>query len=144
MVSAFWRSISVGVVKQLQSKPQIAQLLSELIGIDLADLLKVTQKYTIPYLILWKKVELVERIAQACEKDVWSLIYDNMSEILVLLLAQDADSAESTTKALLENVCAGFKNVTLVQLVWPLSISIAAELLKAAGDEDDDRKTRVR
>jgi serine/threonine-protein kinase ATR len=143
LFSPFWRSISAGVVKQLQSKPQIAQLLSELLGIDLIDFLKMTQSFTLPYLILWKRVELVERVAQACGMDAASVCHENMPAIMALLLTQDVDNIENFTMSLLEGASAEFKEVSIAELVRPEAISIAAELLKVASDEDDDKKARV-
>ncbi|CUS11697.1 unnamed protein product [Tuber aestivum] len=142
MFSPFWPSISVGVVKQLQSKPQIAQLLSEVVGMELSDFLKTTQGYTVPYLILWKRPELVERVAQACKTDVVSLALSNMAHILALLLTQEADNVEAFTLHLLAHATAEFKDISLGEIARPDAMSLATELLKAAVDADEDRKVR--
>ncbi|PWW75517.1 hypothetical protein C7212DRAFT_358109 [Tuber magnatum] len=143
MLSPFWPSISVGVVKQLQSKPQIAQLLSEIVGMELSDFLKTTQGYTVPYLILWKRPELVERVAQACKTDVVSLALSNMAHILALLLTQETDNVEAFTLHLLAHATAEFKDISLGEIARPDAMSLAAELLKAAVDADEDRKIRI-
>ena len=143
MFSPFWPSISVGVVKQLQSKPQIAQMLSEITGMELSDFLKTTQGYTLPYLILWKRPELVERVAQACKTDVVSLALSNMAHILALLLTQEADNVEAFTLHLLAHSTVEFKDISLGEIARPDAMSLATELLKAAVDADEGRKTRV-
>ncbi|RPA97874.1 hypothetical protein L873DRAFT_1828879 [Choiromyces venosus 120613-1] len=143
MFLPFWSSISVGVVKQLQSKPQIAQLVSEVAGMELADFLKITQSYTVPYLILWKRPELVERVAQACKINVVSLALANMAQILALLLTQEADNVEVFTLHLLAHATGQFKNISLGEVVRPEAMSLATDLLKAAVDADEGRKTRI-
>lgn len=143
LLSPYWRSISVGVVKQLQSKPQIAQLLSELLLIDVSEYLKITQHYTLPYMVLWKRAEIVEKIAQAVGLKVWDICHNNLAAILALLLAQDGDDVEQATMTLLVNASAEFKNISFTELVRPEAVSIVAELLKASGDEEGDRKAGV-
>lgn len=133
----------MGVVTDLQSKPQVAQLLSELLQIEVAELLKTTQHYTLPYMILWKRVEIVEKIAQACGANVAAVCHDNVPFILALLLAQGGDNVEQATMALLVNVSTDFRNCSLTELVRPEGFSIAAELLKAAGEEDDAEKKQT-
>ncbi|KAL7276740.1 serine/threonine-protein kinase M1 [Rhizina undulata] len=146
LLSPFWRNISVGVVQQLQSKPQIAQLLSDLLGIDVPGFLRMTKAYTLPYLILWKRTDLVQRVAQVSAENysTWAVCLDNMAPILALLLTQDSDDVEKSTMALLEAVNPEFKTVGFAELVRPERILIAAELLKLLGDEMEDEEKKIR
>ncbi|KAH0602256.1 uncharacterized protein H6S33_009866 [Morchella sextelata] len=143
LLTPYWRSISASVVKQLQSKPQIAGYLSDILGISVDDFLGTTQTYTLPYMILWKRVEIVERVAQACGKSAWFVCHENMTFILALLLAQDVGDIEQTTMALLINASENFKSCSLRELVRPEKITLATELLKAAGDADQENKEPI-
>ncbi|KAH8154219.1 uncharacterized protein LAJ45_01987 [Morchella importuna] len=143
LFTQYWRSISASVVKQLQSKPQIAGYLSDILGITVDDFLGTTQTYTLPYMILWKRVEIVERVAQACGKSAWVVCHENMTFILSVLLAQDVGDIEQTTMALLINASENFKSCSLRELVRPEKITLATELLKAAGDADQENKEPI-
>jgi serine/threonine-protein kinase ATR len=94
-------------------------------------------------MILWKRVEIVERVAQACGKSAWFVCHENMTFILALLLAQDVGDIEQTTMALLINASENFKSCSLRELVRPEKITLATELLKAAGDADQENKEPV-
>ena len=147
LMSPYWRSIGITVVKDLQSRPQIAQLLTDLLGMDIPEFLALTQTYTLPYLVVLKKPEIIRKIAQARGKEssVWSTLManSNMASILALLLVQQSNDVEDTTMALLRHACEEFKNVDLADVARSEPINIAFELLQAAGEEDDRRKARV-
>ncbi|KAI9844262.1 MAG: serine/threonine-protein kinase M1 [Sclerophora amabilis] len=140
LLSPFWRSIATTVIKDLQTRPQTAQGLSDLLGFNVSDLLVLTQSHTLPYLILSKKKEVIKRIAQARNdgSTIWSMCYEkaNMAAILALLLVQQSTDVEKTTMALLCNASEEFKEFDLVELARSDPTRLACELLKAAGEED--------
>jgi serine/threonine-protein kinase ATR len=142
----FWRSISVGVVKQLLSKPQVAAVLTDFVSMDVKEFLRVTQSYTLPYLVLWKNNDIISRIAQAVSKKgvtVQVLCHENMAFILALLFVQDTKNVEATAKGLLASACDEYHKIDLGELVRPDAIPIAAELLKLSADADPALKKRV-
>lgn len=108
--------------------------------IDVAEFLKITQHYTLPYMVLYKRPEIVEKIAQAVGLKVWDICYNNLAAILALLLAQGGNNIEQATMALLVNTSAEFKNCSFTELVRPEAVSIVTELLKASGDQDDEER----
>ncbi|KAF8469032.1 hypothetical protein BDZ91DRAFT_776018 [Kalaharituber pfeilii] len=142
LFTPFWRSISPSVVKQLQSRPQIAQLLSELCGLEVSEFLILTQSYTLPYLILFRKNEIIERITQAIGNTTvkeMCVTKSNMTAILAVLLTQDIDNAEMTAINLLQSVSPEFGKVSFADLVRSDPIPLAEELIKMAGDENETK-----
>jgi serine/threonine-protein kinase ATR len=147
-MTPFWRSISVAAVKQLQSKPQIVQTLVRFISMKLPEFLKLTQKFTLPYLVAAGNTEIIQRIAHASrgpDCSVQVICHENIASILPVLLVQDVPNAEKYAKRQLESISPEFSSSSMTQLVRPDSYEIAAELLKMAGDaEEQDQRKRVR
>ena len=143
----FWRSIAITVVKELPNRPQLAQQLSDLLGITVSEFLVWTQTNTLPYLILMRKHDVLRRIAQAHGNDasVWSICVEpvNMAAILAFLLVQPSIDPERTITTLLEEASADFKERDLADLVRMEPILTAFELLKAAGEDDEARRPKV-
>lgn len=102
---------------------------------------------TLPYLVLLRQTEIIEKIAQAdgpnmsphlvCVKE------ENMASILTLLLTQETDDLEKYTMRLLKHISPDFRNLSLGEIVRSGPIPIAAELMKVAGDDNGARKERV-
>jgi len=144
MFSPFWRTIAHTAVKDLQSRPQTAQLLAELLSISVSELLADTQAHTLPWLVLDGKTDIIGRISQACDgKDPSQVILDNVAAIMPHLLVQNVPDIEVFILQLLRNVSSDFNDIDLVDCVKMAPIHIALELLKNAGDENDSRKSRV-
>ncbi|KAI9793452.1 MAG: serine/threonine-protein kinase M1 [Candelina submexicana] len=147
MLKPFWRSIGITVVKDLQSRPQVAQYLSDLLGITIPELLVLTQASTLPYLILMRKKDIIERIALArgSGTTVRSMCFEqtNLAAILAVLLVQPSTDIESATMNLLRDASSDFDSLELKDLLLSSPILTACELLKAAGDADDARRPKV-
>lgn len=143
----FWRSIAITVVKELQTRPQIAQQLSDLLAITVSEFLIWTTTNTLPYLILMRRHDVLRRIAQAHGTDasVWSICVQpvNMAAILAFLLIQPSTDPEKMITTLLGETSIKFKGRDLADLVRMEPILTAFELLKAAGEDDEARKPKV-
>ena len=146
LLAPFWRSISVVVIKDLHTRPQTVQLLSDLLGITVNDFLTTTQAYTLPYLVLAKKHDIITRIAQARGKDstVKAMCTDslNLPSILATLLLQESLDFEAMS-AILQQTPDKFGNSSLSELAGMAPILTAFELLKAAGDPENHNTARV-
>ncbi|KAI9673387.1 MAG: serine/threonine-protein kinase M1 [Caeruleum heppii] len=147
LLSPFWRSIAPNVVKSLHSRPQIAQLLSDLLGVTVAGFLALTQSYTLPYLILYQKQSLILRILQARGdgSTVQSMCLENanLASTLALLLVQQSNDIETSTLTLLRHASAEFGGVDLADLVRSGPFYIAFELLLSAADEDAGARAKI-
>lgn len=146
MINPFWRSIAHTVVKDLQTRPQTAQLVADLLFVTVPDLLVMTQAYTMPWLVLTKRVDIVSRIAQARSDDDpfrTCLESANLRAIMALLLVQNVPDLEEFIMDLLKTMSPRFNELDLLDIFKMEPIGIALELLTNAGEEDDSRKSRV-
>lgn len=135
------------MVKDLQGRPQTAQLMADLMGISVANLLITTQRHTLPWLVLTKNKDVITRIAQARQDNNLSetIMKDstNLGSIMALLLAQDVTNLEEFIMDLLRHLSPHFNTLDLINLLRSAPINIAVELLEKAGEEDDSKRSRV-
>lgn len=122
-------------MKHAQTKPQILQFLAELLERDVKWFLRETQKYTLPYMVLLKKTDVIKRIAECHESPnitAGSLIAhsSNLPGIMALLLTQETDDPGALAILHLRTASAELKDVSLGELLRSHEISIAAEILK--------------
>ncbi|KAI9757305.1 MAG: hypothetical protein M4579_003516 [Chaenotheca gracillima] len=147
LFAPFWRNVAITAVQNLQTRPQITQVLSELLGISISEFLVLTQKFTLPYLVLSKKKEVIQRIAQARNdgSTVGSMCYEkaNMASILALLFVQESTDIESTVMSLLSEASEEFKSLDMIELARSDPILIACELLKVAGEQDPGTRPKT-
>ncbi|KXS98458.1 hypothetical protein AC578_8070 [Pseudocercospora eumusae] len=148
LFSPFWRSIAVTVVQDLHSRPQKTQQLCDLLNMDMDAFLTLTQQQTLPYLVLNKKKDVLQRIAHA--RGNGCTIYDicmqpisNLASILALLLSQSASDAEDLAFACLVEVAPELRQADVASLVKLDAVLVACEMLKLCGDEGVARKSRA-
>ncbi|KAL8939500.1 MAG: hypothetical protein Q9216_003328 [Gyalolechia sp. 2 TL-2023] len=142
LVAPFWRTLAPTVVQDLHRRPQIAQYLSDLLSLSVSELLRLTQIYTLPYLVLTKQRDLLNRIADACNRSIQEICMDpdNMSAILAYIMLQSSVGTEATIMTAFQVISSDFVNVNCSELVKAEPVLTASELLKAAGDFDGSMK----
>lgn len=147
LFSPFWRSIAVSVVKDINARPQTAQLLCDLLGIPVNEFLTLTQSYTLPYLVLYRKQDVIQRIAHARGPGTtaFSMLSEdiNISSILALLLIQTTNDVEDTALALLQTAAPEFNEVNFTEVVRMEPILTAYELFKAVADGEANQRAKV-
>ncbi|KAF2813925.1 protein kinase rad3 [Mytilinidion resinicola] len=148
MLRPFWRSIGPTVIKDLQTRPQKAQQLSELLGMSVNQMLLMTQTETLPYLVLTKKKDVLQRIASArgtSIQDVCTQPRKNLAAILALLLRQQSPDVEKSAMDTLVEIAPAFQenDNDLSSWIKLEPILVACELLKAAAEEDESKKPQV-
>jgi serine/threonine-protein kinase ATR len=144
----FWSSVAMNVVKDLIKRPQKAQQLAEILEISVNELLILTQTDTVPYLILSRKKDVLQRVAQArgiatAVQDVWLQPSKNLAAVMSLLLVQEAPDVEQAAVALLQDAAPGFVETDLSAMVKVDPILIACEILKYAGDCHNSKRPQV-
>ncbi|KAH8661929.1 phosphatidylinositol 3 [Xylariales sp. PMI_506] len=147
MFEPFWRYIAFSAVKDLPSQPKPTRLLAELLGLSIAEFLLLTQRHTLPWLVLTKKQEVIQKIAEVRgEKDSWRpcLDNDNLGPILALLLVQDVSDVESHSMSLLRHISPHFDGFTLGEIISIEPLMTCLELLKAIGDAEERLKPHIR
>ncbi|KAI1411414.1 phosphatidyl inositol 3-kinase [Hypoxylon sp. FL1857] len=144
----FWRFLAFSATKDLVSRPKLTRLLAELIDMTIPEFLLYVQKYALPWLVLTKKREVIQKIADARgEKEVWQPCLDeaNLGPILALLLTQETDDIRQYAMDLLGHISPHLNELGgLLELLRIEPIGTTLELLKAAGDAEEDRKPHIR
>lgn len=145
----FWRSIAVSAVQDLSVKPQKTQRLCEAIHKDVKSFLIMTQRDTLPVLVLTKRKDIIQRIADArgdgsSVRDVCWQPLTNLASILTCLLTQcsSADLEESAFACLTE-VDPEFKRTSMRELIKQDPTLIACEIIKYCAEETESRKSRA-
>ncbi|KAJ5659099.1 hypothetical protein N7507_005550 [Penicillium longicatenatum] len=142
----YWRTLSVAVVKNLQTRPYMAEQLCELLGMKVDSFLRLTEVHVLPYLVLTRKRDIICRIGASRDEpespfDVCSE-KNNLAAILAFLLAQESSNPEVMIMSLLAEIDPAFKGRTLAELVRIEPILIACDLLKSLGDAGEQNKER--
>ncbi|KAK0729999.1 phosphatidyl inositol 3-kinase-like protein [Lasiosphaeris hirsuta] len=145
----FWTSLAFTVVKDVVSKPQTTSRVTELLQATggVPELLRLLQTFALPWLVLTKRREAVQKIAEARgEAETWQPCLDtaNLPSIISLLLIQDVQDVAEYSMSLLRHTSPHFDGFQLVELLRTDPLLIALELFKAAADGDEIRKNRVR
>ncbi|KAK3693605.1 hypothetical protein B0T22DRAFT_401698 [Podospora appendiculata] len=143
----FWPSLAFSVVKDLISQPQTTRMVAELLQISNPALLRLLQVDALPWLVLAKKQDVIQKIAEVRgETESWQPCLDslNLPSILALLLIQDTPDVAEYSMSLLKQVSPHFDGFELVELLRTDPLNIALQLFKAAGEADEARKARVR
>ncbi|KAK3330577.1 hypothetical protein B0H66DRAFT_579779 [Apodospora peruviana] len=147
LFAPFWTSLAYSVVKDLVSRPQTTRIIAELLQISVPNLLRLLQKQALPWLVLSKKRDVIQKIAEARgETESWGPCLDstNLPSILALLLIQEAPDSVKYSMSMLRQISSHFDGFELVELLRTDPLMIAFELFKASGEANDARKTRVR
>ncbi|OTA56852.1 phosphatidyl inositol 3-kinase-like protein [Hypoxylon sp. EC38] len=144
----FWRFLAFAATKDLTSRPKLTRLLAELVDMTIPEFLLYIQKYALPWLVLTKKRDVIQTIADARgEKEVWQPCLDeaNLGPILALLLTQETADIRQYSMELLGHISPHLNELGgLLELLRIEPIGTTLELLKAAGDAEEDRKPHVR
>lgn len=142
----YWRSLAYLATKDMIRRPQCSRALAELLQWSVNELLLHIQTHALPWLVLDKKKDIVQKIAEARqEREVWRPLMDgmNLAATLSLLLVQDTEDLESFVKSRLNGISPHFHAQPLLDLLQSEPVLIVMELLKAAGDADQSRKRLV-
>ncbi|KAK3935676.1 protein kinase rad3 [Diplogelasinospora grovesii] len=131
----FWDSLAYPVVKDLDAKPQTANMVARLLGMDVRSLLLGIQKHALPWLVLTKKREVIQMIADVRgDKEIWQPCVDaqNLTSILALLLLQGVPDSVGYAMSLLRAVSAQFDLLGPFELFRSDPIPPIMEILIAA------------
>ncbi|KIW67369.1 hypothetical protein PV04_06630 [Phialophora macrospora] len=142
----FWRTIGVVFAKSLMSRPNAAQQLCEMLGMDMSSLMGHAAEYALPYLVLHKAHDVIRKFAEASGQSTTPFDIctqgPNLVAILSFLLVQPFPDAEQSIMSILSEVSADFGKANLAD--WAAdSIQIACALLKAIGDTGQGKSSRI-
>lgn len=145
LFSPFWGVVAIEAVTTLLFRPQTTQLMADLLGKSVTDFLILTQSHTLPYLVMSKKIDVINKISEATKEDVVRLLLKDLNRVAVfaLLLQQNVPDMETYIMSLLSFISPSFKQYDLSQLLGMGPCEQALLLLKAAAEADDSKKSRV-
>lgn len=143
----YWSSLAYLAVRDIVAQPKLAQLLAEMQEMSVAELLLHIQADALPYLVLNKKKDVIQMIADARnETELWQPCLDNanLGRILALLITQEAADIRQYTMSLLRYISSHFDEFDLADLLQTEPLTTTLHVLKAAADADEARKPHVR
>lgn len=147
LLEPFWKSLAYMTTKDMTQRPQRSRAIAELLQISVNDLLLLIQTHALPWLVLDKRQDVIQKIAEARqEKEVWRQLMDgsNLAATLALLLVQDTGDIEEFTKSRLNEISPHFHSLSLLVLFQSEPVLIALELLKTAATADETKRSLVR
>ncbi|KAF4947550.1 hypothetical protein FGADI_10333 [Fusarium gaditjirri] len=143
----FWPNLAYMTTKDMVQRPQMSRAIAELLQVSVNELLLLIQTHALPWLVLDKQKDVIQKIAEARqESEVWLPLIDpaNLAATLALLLIQDTDDIASFATSRLNELSTHFQTEPLVNLLQVEPVLTVIELLKAAGDADETKKAPVR
>ncbi|KAJ8130697.1 hypothetical protein O1611_g2932 [Lasiodiplodia mahajangana] len=143
----YWSSLAYLAVRDIVTQPKLARLLAEMQEISPAQLLLHIQTDALPYLVLNKKKDVIQMIAEARnETELWQPCLDNanLGGILALLITQETADIQQYTMSLLRHISPHFDEFKLVDLLQIEPLATALHVLKAAAEADESRKPHIR
>ncbi|KAK8072291.1 hypothetical protein PG996_005639 [Apiospora saccharicola] len=143
----YWKSLAYSALKELASQPRTASLLADMLEMNVAQFVMTTQKYALPYLVSAGNRDAIQKIAVLRkESDSWQpcLDVDNVGPILAFLLVRDVEDIPENAMSSLREISSHFDGLAFTDLLKIEPVMTSLELLKAAGDADEPRKTHIR
>ncbi|ODA83274.1 hypothetical protein RJ55_01786 [Drechmeria coniospora] len=143
MFEPFWKSLAYMATKDMIQRPQRSRAIAELLQISVNELLLLIQTHALPWLVLDKRKDVIQKIAEARqETELWQPLLDgtNLAATLALLLVHDPDNMEEFVKSRLNEISAHFHPLSLLDLFQSEPVLIAMELLKSAASGDATRQ----
>ncbi|KAL6794711.1 hypothetical protein GGI42DRAFT_345653 [Trichoderma sp. SZMC 28013] len=142
----FWKSLAYMATKDIVQRPQRSRAIAELLQISVNELLLLIQSHALPWLVLDKRKDVIQKIAEARqETEIWRPLMDspNTASVLSLLMMQESDNIEEFVKSSLDEISPHFHALSLADIIQSEPVLTAIELLKAAADADAPRKRQI-
>ncbi|KAF3199899.1 serine/threonine-protein kinase M1 [Orbilia oligospora] len=147
LLGQFWRDLSVVVVSLLKTKPQVIQSVSTLLGIPTQEFLSNTISYTLPHMVLNRKLDVLENLVLAynsCRKgsieSTFQVCMHHITSILGLILVQRHDDIEEQTMSLLRHADPTFQRLDFAELIRADPIAIMSETIRCYAVLNPDAK----
>ncbi|KAL5418072.1 hypothetical protein PMIN06_006043 [Paraphaeosphaeria minitans] len=147
LLRPYWRTIGFSIVNDLNSKPQKAKFVVELIGeiSYVSQLLILIHEDVLPVLVLNKRTDILQRIANAKKTTIEEICLQpraHLARIIALLLCQPGPDAERRAMDTLVAVAPAVRQTgqKLHDLVQLDAAAMASEVFKLAADRDANEK----
>lgn len=146
LLEPYWKSLAYMATKDMVHRPQRSRAIAELLQISVNELLLLIQTHALPWLVLDKRTEVIQKFAEARQETTgWQPLMDNanLAAILSLLMIQETDNIEIFVRSRLDDAGLHLHDRPIAELLQIEPVLIAIELLKAAGEADGARKQTV-
>jgi UME (NUC010) domain len=148
MFSPFWPDISIKVIEQMKSRPQILQRLAEILEIRDSVFLVRTQNFTVPFLVSGRHRDVLEQMSLKMAVRMWEMLKTNMPFILARLFTQDKRPTETGIEFLVSLMAAnktgaGKPIIDKRSLIFSSRTPLTIELLKMLASESDAKREMV-
>ncbi|SZF04158.1 unnamed protein product [Blumeria hordei] len=146
LFSPFWGTVANEAVKDLIVKPTTTQMMADLLQLSVNEFLLLTQSYTIPWLVMGKKIDVIKKISEARKDSEIGMACAealNLVPTLALLMVQNVPDIDTYIMSHLKYASSRFKDTDLDELMRVEPASQALHLLKAAGEANEDKKSRI-
>ena len=124
------------------------QLVSDVIDIDEYNFVCQVISYTLPYMILMRKHDVIEKMQNIMRhtpkhETLAKTCTNYFPEILGILLVQEHMESETSIMRLLTDVCVDLRKTDLPSIVRSDPVEITAAILKSCTEENEARRERV-
>lgn len=150
LLRPYWRTIGFSIVNDLNTNPQKAKFVVELIGeiSYVSQLLILIHEDVLPVLVLNKRIDILQRIANAKKTTIEGICLQpraHLARIIALLLSQPGPDVERRALDTLVAVAPGLRQTgqKLHDLVQLDAAAMASEVFKLAADRDANEKELV-
>ncbi|KAF1978386.1 hypothetical protein BU23DRAFT_586870 [Bimuria novae-zelandiae CBS 107.79] len=147
LLRPYWRTIGFSIVNDLNTNPQKAKFVVELIGeiSYVSQLLILIHEDILPVLVLNKRTDILQRIASAKKTSIEEICLQprtHLARIIALLLCQPGPDVERRAMDTLVAVAPGLGQTgqKLHYLVQLDAAAMASEVFKLAADRDANEK----
>lgn len=134
----------------MMTAPRKVELVTKILRIKMDDFLLTTQKFSLPWLFLSKRADVLSRITAARKETDAAAVFlavENLSPILARLLVQEVPDKGTFVLEIIRSLSPHFesecKDVTIGDLMKMDSIRLCLELLLIAADGDNKTKNQV-
>ncbi|KAJ4304960.1 serine/threonine-protein kinase M1 [Kalmusia sp. IMI 367209] len=147
LLRPYWRTIGFSIVNDLNTNPQKAKFVVELIGeiSYVSQLLILIHEDVLPVLVLNKRTDILQRIANAKKTSIEEICLQprsHLARIIALLICQSGSDIERRAMDTLVAVAPGLRQTgqMLHDLVQLDAAAMASEVFKLAADRDANDK----
>ncbi|KAF3934400.1 hypothetical protein ABW20_dc0109945 [Dactylellina cionopaga] len=151
LLGQFWRDLSVVVVSLFKTKPQVIHSVSTLLGIPIHEFLSNTISYTLPHMVLNRKMDVLESLVAAyntsrkgaAAESLFQVCMHYITAILGLILVQPHESIEEHAMSLLRQTDKTFQRLDLAELIKADPIAIMAETIRCYAVLNQESKSHA-
>ncbi|KAK9366350.1 hypothetical protein V1509DRAFT_630088 [Lipomyces kononenkoae] len=138
-MAPFWSTVSVYIVKRFAPNSTFMHTFADLLEVSVDTFLTRTQEYTIPYLVQWRRKDIVQYIADIESKSIFDICTKHMYAILGVLLTRDVKDPIRETISSLAEMSDNFARLSILNLIRSDLLIVSIEVLKVYSIADVDK-----